>query len=89
MKRQKTWDMELESTSPKITSSPTSVDHMCNSLEQISLRSEDDSGGLIDYVLRAYNNLDKAVFLLTKKAPVTSSTLSLNGNDLLIFFFFF
>lgn len=59
---------------------------MSNSLGHISLRSEDDSGGFIDYVLKAYDHLDKAVNFLTKKAPITSSTLSLNGNFFLILF---
>ena len=75
-------DIDVDSglNSPKVTSSPSAIDQLYNSLGHISVASDDESMGLIDYVVKAYRSLDKAVGLLIKKVPATSSTLSLNGN---------
>lgn len=83
LQRQKTWHMDLDidsgTHSPNRLQSPTPVDEMCDSLGHISMGSEDEKLGIGDFVLKAYHSLDRAIRIMTRKTPMTSSTLSLNS----------
>ncbi|XP_033230921.1 uncharacterized protein LOC117182011 isoform X2 [Belonocnema kinseyi] len=83
LQRQQTWHMDLDidsgTHSPNRFQSPTPVDEMCDSLGHISIESEDEKLGIGDFVLKAYHSLDRAIRIMTRKTPMTSSTLSLNN----------
>ncbi|CAK9799411.1 hypothetical protein ANTQUA_LOCUS2056 [Anthophora quadrimaculata] len=86
--RQKTWDIDIEIESldgeprpspPKVTSSPTAVAELSNSLGQISLQSEiGNPKNITEYILGAQQNLEKALKMLMFKKPLMSNDLSPN-----------
>lgn len=92
LQRQKTWDIETESSNeeprpspPKLTSSPSIVSELSNSLGQISLQNEIENPTIVTaYVLGAYQNLEKALkVLLMKKPEIANDTSLIQGNYLI------
>nr|XP_033190217.1 uncharacterized protein LOC117156878 [Bombus vancouverensis nearcticus] len=89
LQRQKTWDIETESSNeeprpspPKLTSSPSVVSELSNSLGQISLQSEIENPRIVTaYVLGAYQNLEKALKVLLMKKPEIANDTSLIQDD--------
>ncbi|XP_050580502.1 uncharacterized protein LOC126917566 isoform X2 [Bombus affinis] len=90
LQRQKTWDIETESLNeeprpslPKLTSSPSVVSELSNSLGQYSLQNEIENPRIVtEYVLGAYQNLEKALkVLLIKKPEISNDTSPIQDND--------
>lgn len=84
LQRQKTWDIETGSldgeprpSPPKLTSSPAILTELSKSLGQISLQSEiENPKNVTEYILRAQQNLEKALNVLLINKPKTSFDLS-------------
>ncbi|XP_076749686.1 uncharacterized protein LOC143422699 [Xylocopa sonorina] len=88
---QKVWDINVETENsnseprllpPKPTSSPAAIAELCNSLGHISLGSETESPkSPTEYILKAQQNLEKALKVLLVKKSTTINDISLiQGN---------
>ncbi|CAL7949031.1 unnamed protein product [Xylocopa violacea] len=89
LQRQKTWDVETVSldgeprpSPPKLTSSPTPITEICNSLEPVSLHSQiENSEILTECILEAQQRLEKALKMLVVKNSTISKNISPNQDN--------
>lgn len=66
---------------PKITSSPTMIAELSQSLGQISLQSEtENQQNLAEYIIGAQQNLEKALKMISFKKPVNRDLSPTHGN---------
>ncbi|XP_078045853.1 uncharacterized protein LOC144474627 [Augochlora pura] len=88
LQRQRTWDIEtgnIEEPRPSlptiITSSPTIPHDLSQSLDQLSVSGEEDQKNLVEHIIGAKAELDKALKMLTGKSFVLNDA-SLNKDSL-------
>ena len=87
LKRQKTWHMDLDidsgTNSPlSMFKSSTPVEQMSDSIEKLSVTSEEEKLGPGDFVLKAYVYLDKAICIMSnnRRNAITEPTDVVNSN---------